>query len=157
VKGTSEARARVALKAAGLFVYKPPDDARNWKPCDFLTWQAPKQMDLRVDPETGYGLADHAHTVSRWIEVKQIPSSALTMAATGMRPSQRAGVAEAMRLRIPYWLLIFWKHPKIPAAARWTCLEMTRLSAIVPVSLPYRETAWVCMGTLDECVEAMIE
>ena len=157
-KGTSEARARVALKAAGLFVYKPPDDARNWKPCDFLTWAPPVRTPV-VDSDTGYGLRWEGDAISRWVEVKQVGSSALTMPASDLRPSQLSGVAEAMRLGIQYWLLIYWKHPKIPGKARWTCLELTQLQRGMDSwvrSLPYFDQEWAAMGSVNECVDVMV-
>ncbi len=158
MKGTSEARARVALKAAGLFVYKPPDDARNWKPCDFLTWQAGGTVEVATDcgdhmvkSQVPIGLS-----LSRWIEVKQIPMSALTLGVTDIRPSQRAGITSATLLGIPYWLLIWWQHPRIPNKARWTCLEMTQFAGAYQ-SLGYHPlTRWAAVGSVNDCVAEMI-
>ncbi len=159
MKGTTEARARDALKQAGLFVYKPPDDARNWKPCDFFTWQAGGTVDVATDcgdhmvkSQVPIGLS-----LSRWIEVKQVSVSALTLGATDIRPSQRAGIGTAAHLKIPYWLLIWWQHPKIPTKARWTCLEMTKSAGSEYESLGYHPlTRWAAVGSVNDCVAEMI-
>ncbi len=167
MKGTTEARARDALKQAGLFVYKPPDDARNWKPCDFFTWQRLTGVKVAEEREVisllapagkeyalggGVGLS-----LSRWIEVKQVSVSALTLSATDIRPSQRAGIGTDAHLHIPYWLLIWWQHPKIPTRARWTCLEMTKSAGSEYESLGYHPlTRWAAVGSVNDCVAEMI-
>jgi hypothetical protein len=72
-----------------------------------------------------------------------------------VRSSQRAGVTTASLLKIPYWLLIYWQHPKIPAKSRWTCLEMTQFAGIYQTR-PYHGTQWDGMGSVNECVAEMI-
>jgi hypothetical protein len=76
-----------------------------------------------------------------------------------MRPSQLAGVSEALKLGIPYWLLIRWE---IKGTRTWTCLELTALQKTINsvawhTSLPYAATSWACMGSLRQCVEAITE
>ena len=110
MKGTSEARIRAALRAgladgAGLAL-KLPDDARNWKPADYLIWRR-------------WG----DRTVSCWLEVKDTDAVA-TWPLSDLRASQRRGILEARRLGIGYWLAVWWRR-----SATWTLLELTGLPA----------------------------
>lgn len=94
MKGPSEGIVSRALRSAfddePNFVYKPPDDARNWKPCDFMVWW--------------YLGGDH----SAWVEAKQTPNKTV-FNIKDIRTSQESGIRTAMRLRIPYLLVIRWK------------------------------------------------
>jgi len=108
VKGNSEARIRAALNDLNLevLVYKPPDDARNWKPADFLVWWR--------DP-------DYFRQGSAMIEVKESPGK-LTFPVRDLRPSQRLGMAQAGKVSVPYWLVIWW-----PQLTKWTISEGARV------------------------------
>lgn len=122
MKGTSEERVAEALRRLPrVDAYKPPDDSRNAKPCDFLVWYM--------------GTDEWAHSL--WLEVKQERGASLR--SDQIRPSQRAGVARAMRLAIPYWLVIWWATP-----GWWTSirLDQTDDSALWRHAVPYAGTAW---------------
>jgi hypothetical protein len=108
VKGTSEARVAAAIrKVPGAYAYKPPDDARNRKPCDYFAWWLPQDS-------TGEEIA---HSI--WFEVKQTPNLE-RVSGDIVRPSQRAGIADAMRLGIPYWVVIWWSSHRL-----WTAHLMS--------------------------------
>jgi hypothetical protein len=94
-KGTSEASVRGALNTMGMdaLAYKPPDDARNWKPADFLVW---------FDGQ------------SAMIEVKQTSAKAM-FPLRDLRPSQRLGIRRAAEVGVPYYLVIWWTQLR-----RWT-------------------------------------
>lgn len=81
-----EALRRVDLP---LFVYKPPDDARNRKPCDFMVWS-------RAGGST-------------WFEVKDI-DAVNTFSINEFRPAQKLGIREADSVRIPYWVAVYWRR-----------------------------------------------
>lgn len=102
-KGTSEATVRAALEeihdndSNQILVYKPPDDARNWKPADFIAWHH-----LEGSPPG-----------SAFIEVKQTdvlygwqPSDP----RRGLRPSQTVHAHAALAIGIPYLVVIHWKR-----------------------------------------------
>lgn len=94
-KGTSETHVRAALNNMDLdaIVYKPPDDARNWKPADFLVWW---------------------RDGAAMIEVKQA-SGRYTFPLRNMRPSQTLGIRRAAEIGLPYFLVIWW-----PLLKSWT-------------------------------------
>ena len=100
-KGASEGKVRIALASLDLepIVYKPPDDARNWKPCDFMVWW---QI-------AGGGLTS-LH--SAWVEVKECPNVG-SFPLADLRASQRDGIRRAKRLGLPYLLVIWWKARKV--------------------------------------------
>lgn len=106
-KGTSEAKVRDALGRMdlALFAYKPPDDARNWKPADFLLW-----------------IRQHHGTGSHWLEVKDAGKAVETFSLNELRPSQRRGIAEANRLGIPYTLVVWW-----PRQRMWTVSDAHKI------------------------------
>ena len=90
MKGTSERRFRELLTDVdlpGLIIYKPPDDARNWKPCDFMVW-TPAPF---------------------WFECKDTDAVNIFNLGRKLRPSQLTGIQEAVRLGIPYWIAVFWR------------------------------------------------
>ncbi len=96
MKGPTEGQVRSALGSIdldGLVVYKPPDDARNWKPCDYMVWWWADGPDDQVKSE--------------WVEVKQT-GAAGTLSVSVIRPAQRQGILSAVRAGIPYWLLVYW-------------------------------------------------
>lgn len=115
-KGTSEASVRGALNTMGMdvLVYKPPDDARNWKPADFLVWW--NNNELPGAPPI---------LRSAMIEVKQSPGR-FTFPLRDLRPSQLLGVRQAAGIGLPYFLVIWWPRLKM-----WTvsnavqCLNWT--------------------------------
>lgn len=102
MKGSSEGAVRAALNEMSLtvLVYKPPDDARNWKPADFMVWW--------LDD-------DWVRKGTALIEVKQSPNKG-TFPVRELRPAQREGMVQARGVLVPYWLAIYW-----PArGGRWT-------------------------------------
>lgn len=105
MKGTSEAKVRAALNDMGMdvLVYKPPDDARNWKPADFMVWWDNNEL-----PE--------APPIPRsaMIEVKESPGK-FTFPIRDLRPSQLLGMRMAAAVGLPYLLVIWW-----PRLSRWT-------------------------------------
>jgi len=107
-KGPSEAMFRAALNEVDiepLFAHKLADDARNWKPADYLVWF-----------RTGDGPASSA-----WFEVKETPNKgALPMA--DIRPSQLRGIDTARALHLPYFLAIRWKPDGL-----WSIVDAVRL------------------------------
>ncbi len=107
MKGPSEAEFRKALGATdlSLFVYKPPDDARNRKPCDFMVW------------------IGHAgsRASSAWFEVKET-DHVNTFPRSEIRAAQLLGIREARRLGIPYWLAIYWRRHR-----SWTIVDAVKL------------------------------
>lgn len=94
MKGDSEGKVRAALKAIDLtqIIYKPPDDARNWKPCDFMLFREGR---------------------AQWLEVKDLPTQVGTFPMAELRPSQRQGILEAWDNRIPYWLVCWWRRRQV--------------------------------------------
>lgn len=134
MKGDSESRVRAALNEIALggntLVYKPPDDARNWKPADFMVWWRDGER---------HGTA--------MLEVKETPNKA-TFPLRELRPSQLAGMRQAARVRLPYWLVIWW-----PRAMMWTISDAAKVLAVVDRvdpenSLPY---AWLCSVAGMDC------
>ena len=96
MKGSSEGRVRAALNGMDMdvLVYKPPDDARNWKPADFLVWWPEGQ--------------------SAMVEVKE-SSGKFTFPIRDIRPSQLLGIRMAAAVLVPYFLVIWW-----PKLSSWT-------------------------------------
>lgn len=105
MKGTSEAKVRAALTRLAedmpMVVYKPPDDARNWKPADFLVWLNGQQ--------------------SAMIEVKD-NRGLNTYPLADLRPNQRKSIHEAAAIGLPYWLVIWWRRRNA-----WTVSNAVRL------------------------------
>jgi len=106
VKRPSEGQFGAALRDVDLnaIVYKPPDDARNWKPCDFMVWL---QWGEGVDPS--------------WFEVKDV-TSVNSFAFSELRPAQLAGIRDAERIGIPYWLAVYWRRH-----GAWTISDAARV------------------------------
>lgn len=135
MKGESEQLVAAAIRATGAYAYKPPDDARNRKPCDFFVWQkAPRS------PEDGMLYEPAAST---WIEVKMTAAASLT--PNDIRPSQRAGVALAMTLGIPYWFVVMWSgdNARRPRG-HWTAIRADQPldAALWRTSLSYDDEGW---------------
>lgn len=97
-KGPSEAAVRDALRAMNVdsYVYKPPDDARNWKPCDFMVWWH----------------EDGEPPGSAWIEVKETKAVKLFNLPRELRVSQTNGILDAVQLGIPYLLVVHWTRQR---------------------------------------------
>lgn len=77
-------------------VYKPPDDARTWKPCDFMVWfSAPGTDDT-----------------SAWFEVKDVDLVSV-FPLHELRASQLAGIRDAARVGIPYYLAVWWRKAQM--------------------------------------------
>jgi len=107
VKGRSEPAFRAALNGLDedFIVYKPPDDARNWKPCDFMVW---------------YGLAGVAQSV--WFEVKETPNVGVVDVMKLLRPAQKAGIERAHEVGVDYYIAVYWKRHE-----DWTILDAWRV------------------------------
>jgi hypothetical protein len=108
-KGSSEGLFREALNKIDFdptFIFKPPDDARNWKPADYFLW---------------FPVSFGAPAGSSWFEVKETPNLK-TFPLAEIRPSQWRGIATAKRLRLPYFLAIRWKRDGM-----WSLVDAVRL------------------------------
>lgn len=121
-KGTSEGKVRLALNQLGdLVIYKPSDDARNWKPCDFMVWWQ----------VLGGGLSS-LH--SAWIEVKECKLLG-SFPLDDLRKSQRAGIRDAKAIGLPYWLVIWWPARKVWTISDGTALDGSPLKGSVAYSI----------------------
>lgn len=135
MKGTSESRVREALTRLAedmpLIVYKPPDDARLWKPADFLVWFPDFRPDWQMDKALVTG--------SAMIEVKDNPQ-VNGYPFSDLRPNQRAAIREAARIGLPYWLVIWWRHLK-----RWTVSDAAKVVAFIddPRTAPIKSVHWM--------------
>ena len=127
-KRASEGEFGKALRdvdVAGI-VFKPPDDGRNWKPCDYMVWV---QWGEGVD--------------SIWFECKDVDAVDRFPFAE-LRPSQLQGIRDAERVGIPYWLAVYWRRHKawtISDAAkvmRWLEEERRPPNNQNPTSIPRR-------------------
>ena len=114
----SEDRVRAALHGhEGMLVYKPPDDARNWKPADFLCWWG---GELVIPGET---VSFESQVRSAMLEVKQNPLKALWhVVGTGgesLRPNQLAAAKGAWAVGLPYVIAVYWKQLRRWSIHRW--------------------------------------
>lgn len=96
-KGPAEREVNNAIQVLAqdepIFAYKPPDDARNRKPCDFFVWMP-------------------GHTA--WVEVKE--TRQLTRwPIDELRPAQRLGITLARKVGVPYLLVIRWTSDEFPS------------------------------------------
>jgi hypothetical protein len=90
-KGSSEATVAKALSEIDdpiVAVWKPPDDARNWKPADYLVWYS---------------------TYAAMIEVKDC-AALRGFPLSDLRPTQRAWAWRCKEVGIPYLLVIHWQR-----------------------------------------------
>lgn len=99
----AESKVREALaRIDGLLTYKPPDDARNWKPADWLLWWDANEL-LGAPPITRCGM----------LEVKQNDRQRIWHWTQGgsesLRPIQLAAVARCRTLGMPYFVAVYWK------------------------------------------------
>lgn len=113
-KRDSEPAFGAALRHVSLavVVYKPPDDARNWKPCDYMVWV--EASDHVVD--------EHAFPKPVWFECKDVDAIDVFNWRREMRQSQLQGIREAKRIGIPYWLAIYWRKHR-----HWTISDAVAL------------------------------
>jgi hypothetical protein len=97
-KGPSEAVFSEALNGLdlALYAYKPPDDARTRKPCDFMVWF--RSLNDRGEPLTQ----------SAWFEVKDVDTVG-RFNVNELRPAQKAGIRDAGRVGIRYYLAVYWR------------------------------------------------
>jgi hypothetical protein len=129
MKGPSEGKVREALEALAvdmpLLFYKPPDDARNWKPADFLVWwgvsaanmtwvlkggesfEIPKPGRIEVMPAGASIEVLRTGAGSAFIEVKDNPNLR-GYNTVDLRPVQRAWMRHAARIGVAYWLVMWW-------------------------------------------------
>lgn len=114
-KRLSEGFLGAALRQVDLpiVVWKPPDDARNWKPCDYMVWVAG---------------SDHYYDASTpatplWFEAKDVTAVDI-FNWRDVRPSQLTGIREARRVGIRYYLAIYWRRHQ-----HWTVSDAVRLLA----------------------------
>jgi hypothetical protein len=124
MKTDAEARVRAALTELGsnVVTWKPPDDARNWKPADFLVWHA---LGLVSMPAR-----------SAMIEVKVV-DQLTSFPLTELRKNQRAAIRQAARIRLPYWLVVWWRRRQ---PAEWTVSNASRL--IRDLDTQYTPAGW---------------
>jgi len=110
MKGVSEGNFRAALSKVdlSLVIYKPPDDARLWKPCDYMVWQ----------PDGAGG------NEGWWFEVKDLDDKHVnTFPLSELRPSQLQGIRDAARVGIPYWIAIWWRRHR-----SWTVSDAHKIT-----------------------------
>lgn len=100
-KGPSEAAFGAALRGLDadlpILVYKPPDDARNRKPCDFMVWF--RGHDAEWQPAVR----------AAWFEVKEVVALG-RFNVNDLRPSQKAGIRDAGAIGIPYYVAVYWAN-----------------------------------------------
>lgn len=91
-KTMAESNFGKALREMDLrcIVYKPPDDARNWKPCDYMVW-TPSPF---------------------WFEVKDVDLVGV-FPLSEIRPSQLRGIREAAAIGVPYYLAVWWRKAQM--------------------------------------------
>lgn len=147
MKGQSEATVRAALTRLAedmpMVVYKPPDDARNWKPADFLVWWGPDARESTrwqirsstvvrgiAPPKPGDVLPLSAGEQVEIIGIRpgsamlEVKDNALvdTLAIKELRPNQRKSIREAMAIGLPYWLVVWWRRKQ-----RWTVSDAAKV------------------------------
>lgn len=113
MKGPSEGIFREALAAIDIepkFIHKPPDDARNWKPCDFMLWYSAHINSYH-----------NGYAGSAWFEVKETPNLS-SFPLSEIRASQWRGIGTARDLGFPYFLAIRWK-----TGGMWSLVDAVRL------------------------------
>jgi hypothetical protein len=149
-KGSSEGLFRETLNKIDFdptFIYKPPDDARNWKPTDYFLWfPAGSAM-----PVAG----------TAWFEVKETPNlSAFPL--TEVRPSQWRGIGIAAELKIPYFFAIRWKRDGMWSLvdavrlAAWLEAQDTRPKSVTRVALESRFGVSSTVGQLPSMIRAAL-
>lgn len=116
-KLASEGQFGAALRAVDLdvVVFKPGDDMRNRKPCDFMVWYVDGGALLSDTPNRA--------AVSTWFEVKDV-DAVETFPLAELRPSQLQGIRDAERVGIPYFLAVYWRRHRT-----WTISDAVKLLA----------------------------
>jgi hypothetical protein len=95
----------VSLRTRTLFIYKPPDDSRNWKPADYIVgW----------DRGIGFVEAKLCRTRAAW--------------RVDLRPSQRRALRTAEQIDAPYLVAIWWAPRTSWAVIDWRKVSMARVS-----------------------------
>lgn len=92
----------------GMVVFKPADDSRNWKPCDYMAWW--KSYDETV--------AAKDQGCAAWIEVKQ--NDRLRAWKPELRPAQAAGAKQAAEIGLPYIVAVYWKKRNYWTLHQWS-------------------------------------
>jgi len=117
-KRPSEAAFGRALRDVDLsmYVYRPPDPksgegVSNWKPCDFMAWHKTADAVHMSWSAAGKieGVDAAVIAVSTWFECKDT-DAVDRFPFADIRPSQLAGIRDAARMGIPYWLAIWWRR-----------------------------------------------
>lgn len=152
MKRPSESEFGKALREVDLraYVYRLPDPktgfgVSNWKPCDFMVWfqhtgwsglSANRIVKPERTQEALHWLAEHGPesslpddfitlgrpgNQSAWFECKDT-DQVNSFPFADMRPSQLAGIADAQRVGVPYFLAIYWRKAK-----RWTISDAVRV------------------------------
>lgn len=129
---------REALKGIdGLIAYKPPDDSRNWKPCDQMLWWAGDHPINLGDGSNGPILPNSA-----WLEVKMNPLQGLwrvtSANADGLSLQQLRAARDALDIGLPFVVAVYWKGRKY-----WT-LHVNPTRNDFPAKLSFEEatTRW---------------
>lgn len=105
---------REALKGIdGLVAYKPPDDSRNWKPCDQMVWW------WQPYDEENFAAANVSRGWPRsaWLEVKMNPLKGSWHVTTpngseGLSLQQARAAFDAEEIGLPYVVAVYWKARK---------------------------------------------
>lgn len=128
-KRPSEAEFGAALREVDLvsYVFRPPDPklgagVSNWKPCDFMAWH--RLMLVDDANKATYGPFANPSIIvagSTWFECKDV-TAVESFAFAELRPSQLAGIRDAERVGIPYWLAVWWRRQK-----EWTISDASRV------------------------------
>lgn len=115
MKGRSEGKVREALSTIeDALVYKPPDDARNRKPADFIVlWEGRAAL----------------------VEVKECRNLG-TWPLAELRPSQRLAIRQAQRAGVPYYLVVWW-----PKRGAWSISDATKVLAMGERSIAFATLA----------------
>lgn len=121
MKRGSEDRVREALSDMDLdtWIYKPPDDARNWKPADYIVWVNPPDP-----PELKSGTQDRlllAIAKTSFVEVKDVDAVRL-FNLKELRPAQKNAILRSAVMGIPYWVVVWWRRH-----GKWTISPGIRL------------------------------
>lgn len=106
-----------ALRSIDLptHVYKPPDQAGNWKPCDFLVW-------VKTLAGGNGELEPVEVTDSYWFEAKDEAAAETFNWRRQMRPGQINGIRDAERVGIPYYVAVYWRRHR-----EWTISDGVKL------------------------------
>lgn len=93
---------------------KSGEGVSNWKPADFIVWVSYVRWNGEPDTDA---------TTTHWVEAKDTDAVA-RFPYSDIRPSQLAGIRDAERMGIPYWLAIYWRRSR-----EWTISDAIRVLA----------------------------